>query len=498
MTQPALSQQKLPRSNSAIRENSLEHGLNSIVTSSWLWGTALTFAFYAVIPFFPVYQESVQRYFTAHWIEYATTGLFFVGMSSLAMKLMRIPSERAVLSTDPLEGFVMEHDSNSVTTARSLESHLNLVARQSKQTQLVARIRNLCEYVIGRKSADGLEGHMNYMSELASNRQSDSYALIKTITWAVPILGFLGTVIGITMAIANITPDQLESSLPEVTAGLAVAFDTTALSLGLSMILVFTTFLVERSEQKTLDLIEDYGVKHLLTLFPATEAVTGPLALAESQAADQLLKRTEGMITWQMELWQKSLESLRDRWSSTLSRQQDILDQALQSGLSATLGSHTEQLELARTEFVTAFEKASTRIAVQVESTGSSLIEQQERNAFLIAETWKAFHHDLSNAQATQKEQLADVTHSFSKEVESWNEQIHVATVAMTEQLVELHRQSEFLLKLTDGESELIRLQERLTQNLDSVRLVDSLEETLLNLNAAINLLTSRVKGKAA
>ncbi|MBM4075897.1 MAG: hypothetical protein FJ267_09660 [Planctomycetes bacterium] len=204
------------------------------------------------------------------------------------------------------------------------------------------------------------------------------------------------------------------------------------------------------------------------------------------------------MITWQMELWQKSLESLRDRWSSTLSRQQDILDQALQSGLSATLGSHTEQLELARTEFVTAFEKASTRIAVQVESTGSSLIEQQERNAFLIAETWKAFHHDLSNAQATQKEQLADVTHSFSKEVESWNEQIHVATVAMTEQLVELHRQSEFLLKLTDGESELIRLQERLTQNLDSVRLVDSLEETLLNLNAAINLLTSRVKGKAA
>ncbi|MEI2659369.1 MAG: MotA/TolQ/ExbB proton channel family protein [Bifidobacterium adolescentis] len=52
--------------------------------------------------------------------------------------------------------------------------------------------------------------------------------LIRTITWAVPILGFLGTVIGITMAIANITPDQLESSLGEVTAGLAVAFDTTA------------------------------------------------------------------------------------------------------------------------------------------------------------------------------------------------------------------------------------------------------------------------------
>ena len=78
---------------------------------------------------------------------------------------------------------------------------------------------------------------MTYLAELGSGRLHDGYALIRTITWAVPILGFLGTVIGITMAIANITPDKLEASLPEVTAGLAVAFDTTALSLALSMLL---------------------------------------------------------------------------------------------------------------------------------------------------------------------------------------------------------------------------------------------------------------------
>ena len=71
------------------------------------------------------------------------------------------------------------------------------------------------------------------------------------------------------MSIANITPDQLESSLGQVTAGLAVAFDTTALSLALSMILVFATYLVERQEQGILDSVEDFAMQKLLALFPA-------------------------------------------------------------------------------------------------------------------------------------------------------------------------------------------------------------------------------------
>ena len=37
---------------------------------------------------------------------------------------------------------------------------------------------------------------------------------------------------------------SVTTALGEVTAGLAVAFDTTALSLGLSMVLVFATFCI--------------------------------------------------------------------------------------------------------------------------------------------------------------------------------------------------------------------------------------------------------------
>jgi biopolymer transport protein ExbB/TolQ len=472
--------------------------LNGIVTSAWLWGTAVTFAFYAALPFVPVYQESISHYFTAHWIEYATTGLFFVGIATLIMKAARIPYERGALAADLLDGLKLESDLSAVETAQGIDAHLDLVARRCEDSYLVRRIRDVNDYVAGRRSADGLEGHLTYLAELAGGRLHDSYASIRTITWAVPILGFLGTVIGITMAIANITPDQLQSSLPEVTAGLAVAFDTTALSLALSMILVFGTFGVERAEQSTLADVEDVGIKQLICLFPSETTPTGPLAEAESAAAAELLRRTEGMINWQMEIWQTSLESLRERWTTTLAHQQEVLDQAFHSGLTGALTDHAEQLLLARNEFVNTFEQSSATIARQVAESQSAIVAQQDRSSQVIAETWQAFHTDLTAARDGQTLAMSRLTESLTGAAMGWSDRLEDATRAMSDQLQELRQQGDLLLNLTRQESELVRLEERLAQNLDSIRVVETLEQTLLNLNAAVNLMTVRVKGKAA
>lgn len=485
--------------NSRSTGRSIEQGINAIFGSPWLWGTAITCGFYAAIPYLPVYQEVIQRYFTAHWIEYATTGLFFIGLSTLFVKLKRVPVERAALRADLLDELDLQGVSGAEICANRIQSHLNLVAKRSEDTHLVRRVREACDYVSSRKSAEGLEGYLTYLAELSSGRLHDGYALIRTITWAIPILGFLGTVIGITMAIANITPDKLESSLPEVTAGLAVAFDTTALSLALSMILVFGTFIVERSENQTLDDIEDFGVKRVLRIFPASPAaVASPLSLAEQQAAEELLKRSEGMITWQMELWQTSLESLRERWSGTLSKQQDYLDQALQTGLTNALVDHSQQMADVRSEFMTAFHSASTSIGQQLAEARSALAEQQRVGCEQIATTWNQFRTEIGQTRDEHTRQLASLTQAITEEVGAWQNQLETSTEAMAKQFQELRQQGDVFLKLTENESELVRLESRLAENLEAVKVVESLEHTLLNLNAAVNLLTARAKTKAA
>ena len=484
--------------NSRSNGRSVEQGINAIFGSPWLWGTALTCAFYASIPYLPFYQEDMKRYFTAHWIEYATTGLFFIGLCTLFGKLKQIPTERGALRADLLDGLSLNGVADAETCASLIQTHLNLVAKRSEDTHLVRRVREACDYVSSRRSSEGLEGYLTYLAELGSGRLHDGYALIRTITWAVPILGFLGTVIGITMAIANITPDKLESSLPEVTAGLAVAFDTTALSLALSMILVFGTFIVERSEQQTLDDVEDFGVKRVLRLFPANAPVASPISLAEQQAADQLLTRSEGMITWQMELWQTSLESLRERWAGTMSKQQEYLDQALQSGLTNALVDHSQQMADVRSEFMTAFHSASTAIGQQLTEARTALAEQQRLGCEQIARTWDQFRSEIGQTRDEHMQQLASLTQAITAEVGGWQQQLHTSTDAMTKQFHELRQQGDVFLKLTENESELVRLESRLAENLEAVKVVESLEHTLLNLNAAVNLLTTRAKTKAA
>src|SRR5690606_16439917 len=88
-------------------------------------------------------------------------------------------------------------------------------------------------------------------------RLHSSHALLQTVIWSIPILGFLGTVMGITLAIADVTPEQLESSLNDVTSGLAVAFDTTAVALTYSLVMGFASLFVKRREEQLLVEIDE-------------------------------------------------------------------------------------------------------------------------------------------------------------------------------------------------------------------------------------------------
>lgn len=471
----------------------------AVFQSGWLWGIGLTFGFYVVVPSLPIDQSQFHRYFTAHWIEYATTGLFFIGLATVAAKGMRLPGEHAALAADLLEGLPVDPQEPALSTVERLENHLRLVAKRFKHSYLVQRLHEVCEAIRARRSAEGLDGQMTYLAELASGRQHDSYALIRTITWAVPILGFLGTVIGITLAIANITPDQLESSLGEVTAGLAVAFDTTALSLALSMVLVFATFIVERQEQQILDAIEDETRQRVSALFPLqAEGPVSPLLAAEAKAAEVLLEQTERMIAGQTQEWQAALEGLRTRWLESLERQQTALEAGLSAGLQQALIQQTQTLSDVRTEFVSAMQRAVEEQRLTWEAAQLATQQQQQAQLAAMQSTWQVLQSDLQATREAQAELWQRAGDSVGKQLSDWREALEQTQSIAREQTDELRQQGTVLLRIVQEEEQLTRLETRLAENLEAVRVVDSLEETMINLNAAVHLLTAKTRSKAA
>jgi len=91
-----------------------------------------------------------------------------------------------------------------------------------------------------------------------------SYALPKILIWAVPVLGFIGTVLGIGKAIGSFEEfisqvediDVLRDGLIKVTEGLGTAFDTTFLALTVSLMVMIPLTLIERLEQRLLTKID--------------------------------------------------------------------------------------------------------------------------------------------------------------------------------------------------------------------------------------------------
>lgn len=108
---------------------------------------------------------------------------------------------------------------------------------------------------------------MNSSLELYMHEIELRYSLLRYITWLIPSLGFIGTVMGIMFALQYAgVPINAESEdfLYQVTSRLGVAFTTTLLALVMSAILVLLQSVVQSKEERALNTAGQYCLDHLI------------------------------------------------------------------------------------------------------------------------------------------------------------------------------------------------------------------------------------------
>ena len=211
-----------------------------VIRSPILWGAAAAFCFYSLIHGGMIDDPLVVRYLAGHWVEYVEVGMFFVGIAALFLRLQGVFAQRRRVDTEPLGPIPAGGQ-----TPEDADALIEQLDEHDAGERLSARLRRALDFVRRTGSANELEDHLKYLADVEGARASQSYGLVRFVIWAIPIMGFLGTVIGITVAIANLSPSQMEN-ITDVVAGLGTAFDTTATALGLSMVLMFSHFLVDR------------------------------------------------------------------------------------------------------------------------------------------------------------------------------------------------------------------------------------------------------------
>lgn len=221
----------------------------------FLFGLPLAALAWVVVLQTPLSQTEIRRYFS-HPVEAVEIIMFCVAIGAFIGKLLDLRREKRSLNAELLP----QWDGNPVDVSEAPVLFENLMKKPAivRNSWLGQRLGGALEYLVQRKSTDGMDDQLRSLADIDAFALDSTYGLTRFITWAVPILGFLGTVLGITGAISGVTPEKLEADLGSVTDGLALAFDTTALALGLTMVTMFISFLVEKTEHRFMESVDRY------------------------------------------------------------------------------------------------------------------------------------------------------------------------------------------------------------------------------------------------
>jgi hypothetical protein len=114
------------------------------------------------------------------------------------------------------------------------------------------------------RSVDQTVSVLNSSLELLAHRVDLHYALLRYLVWVIPTVGFIGTVIGIALAMSLIDPSAASQPLGEIARALGVSFYTTLVALAESAVLVLLLNLVQAQEELAVNRAGHYTLVNLI------------------------------------------------------------------------------------------------------------------------------------------------------------------------------------------------------------------------------------------
>jgi hypothetical protein len=288
------------------------------------------------------FEGTVLRRYMHHPLERVEIVGFCCALVALVAKFVNARRQRRALVMPLLTPW----DGRAVSPAEA-SALLAEVSRRPAWMQnswVGRRTTAILDFVCRRRSAADLDDHLRGLSDADAMALEVSYALVRFIAWALPILGFIGTVLGISQSIAGVTPDVLEKSISTITGGLSLAFDATGLGLTLTMVVMLLMYLAERREQAVLEEVDRFTDLHLAHRFERPDGASGPFLTALQESTRASLRTTEQLVQRQAELWAQTLAETEERRQSAERQQQERLTASLETALERTLASHAERL----------------------------------------------------------------------------------------------------------------------------------------------------------
>lgn len=275
-------------------------------------------------------------------IQYLTAFAFFAGVWYLVLKMPMINKESdgfSLLDFPELNKWPYGAEAAAVVAKK-----IHALPESQQHLAVVRRFSTALQRLIHAHDTSEVHDVLNTMSDIDHEIADSSYSPVRFAVWFIPVAGFLGTVLGISQAIAGfagivgskaaIDLNSVKPLLARSTASLGVAFDTTLLALVFSAVLMLVMFYVQQRENVFLSAVDEFCISEIVNkiyvpdpgmakLLEGLEGVTGKMVesmdtLAGSirddfkKLARTLEKRDEERIPKLIETIQNRFERFMD------------------------------------------------------------------------------------------------------------------------------------------------------------------------------------------
>ncbi|MDH4224854.1 MAG: MotA/TolQ/ExbB proton channel family protein [Deltaproteobacteria bacterium] len=244
-------------------------------------GAVFTAVFYEIFPLPFIQSQTVVAVFD-NWVSELILAMALWSLFILYFKYQRhrveLEALRAFRHEDVRRVFAQGVYAKGVDDMLgSLAKSLDSIRRGGFfPTTIHRRITRVLNYVRGVPKKEGVNDLLDYQAGIDVKKLEASYAVLGVFIWAIPILGFIGTVLGIAGSVSEFSSfvqtaegggqfnTQMRAALGGVTGGLAVAFNTTFLALVLVIPVMLATSFLQKSEEELLLDIEEYCLEELM------------------------------------------------------------------------------------------------------------------------------------------------------------------------------------------------------------------------------------------
>jgi len=202
--------------------------------------------------------------------QYATVFLALWCLFFLLIKWRKLKVQRAALNfavTPEEPDFVL-----SPITVDDVVARIYAIADEPQAYILYNRILMALSNLRNLGRVTDVDDILRSIAEQDESSLETSYGLVQGFVWAIPVLGFIGTVLGLSQSIGAFSQVltssteiiSLTDGLREVTAGLGTAFDTTLVALVAALIIQICITSLKKAEYEFLESCSEYCSRYIV------------------------------------------------------------------------------------------------------------------------------------------------------------------------------------------------------------------------------------------